>query len=53
MLLAFAIVMGAVMLGLAIAFGIGGQDLARRFLESRFAQEKKETKEGEDELSPL
>jgi hypothetical protein len=53
MLLAFAIVMGAVMLGLAIAFGIGGQHLARRFLESRFAPEKKETKEGEDELSPL
>jgi hypothetical protein len=53
MLLAFAIVMGAVMLGLAIAFGIGGQHLARRFLESRFAKEQKETKEGEDELSPL
>src|SRR6266852_2276132 len=53
MLLAFAIVMGAVMLGLAIAFGIGGQHLARRFLESRFAPEKKEVKEGEDELSPL
>jgi len=53
MLLAFAIVMGAVMLGLAIAFGIGGQDLARKFLESRFAQEKKDAKEGEDELSPL
>jgi len=53
MLLAFAIVMGAVMLGLAIAFGIGGQHLARRFLESRFAREKKEAKEGEDELSPL
>jgi len=53
MLLAFAIVMGAIMLGLAIAFGIGGQHLARRFLESRFAPEKKEAKEGEDELSPL
>jgi hypothetical protein len=53
MLLAFAIVMGAVMLGLAIAFGLGGQDLARRFLEARFAPEKKEGKEREDELSPL
>ena len=53
MLLAFAIVMGAVMLGLAIAFGIGGQHLARRFLEARFAPEKKEGKEREDELSPL
>jgi hypothetical protein len=53
MLLAFAIVMGAVMLGLAIAFGLGGRDLARRFLEARFAHEKKEGKEKEDELSPL
>ena len=53
MLLAFAIVLGAVMLGLAIAFGLGGQDLARRFLEARFAPEKKEGKEREDELSPL
>jgi len=53
MLLAFAIVMGAVMLGLAIAFGIGGQHLARRFLEARFAPEKKEAKDREDELSPL
>jgi hypothetical protein len=53
MLLSFAIVMGAVMLGLAIAFGLGGQHLARRFLEARFAPEKKEAKEREDELSPL
>ena len=53
MLLAFAIVLGAVMLGLAIAFGIGGQDLARRFLEARFAKEQKEGKDREDELSPL
>ena len=53
MLLSFAIVMGAVMLGLAIAFGLGGQHLAKRFLEARFAPEKKEAKEREDELSPL
>jgi hypothetical protein len=31
---AFSIVFGATMLGLAIAFGLGGQDLARKFLES-------------------
>lgn len=30
---AFSIVFGALMLGLAISFGLGGQDLARRFLE--------------------
>ena len=51
MLIAFATVFGAAMLGLAIAFGLGGQDLARRFLEKRLAQAGKE--EREDELSPL
>jgi small-conductance mechanosensitive channel len=30
---AFSILFGATMLGLAIAFGLGGQDLARKFLE--------------------
>jgi hypothetical protein len=47
---AFSIVFGAFMLGLAIAFGLGGQDLARRFLE-RSLGEKKEEKH--DELQPL
>jgi hypothetical protein len=50
-LVAFTLVFGALMLGLALAFGIGGQDLARRFLERRFVHERKEQKE--DELSPL
>jgi len=50
MLIAFATVFGATMLGLAIAFGLGGQDLARRFLERRLARQKEER---EDELSPL
>ena len=50
-LIAFATMFGAAMLGLAIAFGLGGQDLARRFLEKRLAQASKE--EREDELSPL
>ena len=36
---------------LAIAFGFGGQDLARQFLERRLVRQKKEEKE--DELSPL
>jgi len=52
MLIAFGIVFGALMLGLAIAFGIGGRDLAQRFLEKRFVRDKKE-EENEDELSPL
>ena len=50
-LVAFAIVFGALMLGLALAFGIGGRDLARQYLERRFGQAQKEEKE--DELSPL
>jgi hypothetical protein len=51
MLVAFGIAFGALMLGLALAFGIGGRDLARRFLERQIIREKKE--ENEDELSPL
>lgn len=50
-LVAFAITFGALMLGLALAFGLGGRDLARRFLERRFVHAEKE--EREDELSPL
>jgi len=51
MLIAFATLFGATMLGLAIAFGLGGQDLARKFLEKKLAEHHKE--EREDELSPL
>jgi uncharacterized membrane protein len=51
MLVAFGIAFGAMMLGLAIAFGMGGRDLARRFLEKKIVRGKKE--ENEDELSPL
>ena len=50
-LIAFGTAFGAVMLSLAIAFGIGGKDLAREFLEKRLATGKKEEKE--DDLSPL
>jgi hypothetical protein len=51
MLIAFATVFGAAMLGLAIAFGLGGQDLARKFLERKLTPQNRE--EREDELSPL
>src|SRR5256885_14297553 len=51
MLITFGTAFGAVMLGMAIAFGIGGRGLARDFLEKRFVTGKKEEKE--DELSPL
>jgi len=53
MFIAFATVFGAAMLGLAIAFGLGGQDLARRFLEKRFTPQNRNREEREDELSPL
>jgi small-conductance mechanosensitive channel len=39
---AFSIVFGATMLGLALAFGLGGQDLARKSLERYFGDTKKE-----------
>ena len=38
---AFSIVFGATMLGLAIAFGLGGQELARRFLERNLGSAQK------------
>ena len=49
MLVAFGIAFGALMLGLALAFGLGGRHMARRFLEEKFVRVKKD----EDELSPL
>jgi hypothetical protein len=43
-LTAFAISFGALMLGLAIAFGLGGRDAARRLLEQQFrSQEERAT----------
>jgi hypothetical protein len=50
LLLAFGGIFGAVMLALAIAFGLGGRELARDFLERRLARNREEK---EDELSPL
>jgi Mechanosensitive ion channel, conserved TM helix len=49
-LIAFSITFGAVMLGLAIAFGLGGRHIARRVLEKQLL-EKEEDKE--EEASPL
>jgi hypothetical protein len=55
MLVAFGIAFGAVMLGLAIAFGMGGKELAQQFLETRFVHGRKDKDNDgkEDELSPL
>jgi hypothetical protein len=33
--IAFAIVFGGVVLALALAFGLGGQDMARKYLQDR------------------
>jgi Mechanosensitive ion channel, conserved TM helix len=49
-LIAFAIAFGAIMMGLAIAFGLGGRDVARRILEKQFSETKEEE---EDDVSPL
>ena len=50
-LIAFGTAFGALMLALAIAFGFGGKDLAKDYLERKLSAGKKEDKE--DELSPL
>lgn len=51
MLVGFGIAFGGIMLGLAIAFGTGGKELAQQFLERRFVHGGR--RENEDELSPL
>jgi small-conductance mechanosensitive channel len=49
---AFGITFGAIMLGLAIAFGTGGKELARQFLEKKLVTRDSDENKGE-ELSPL
>ena len=41
-LIAFAIVFGGVVLALSIAFGIGGKDAAKEYIEKTFKEKKKE-----------
>lgn len=52
---AFILIFGALMLGLALAFGLGGKELARKYLERRFGREEpaEPEREKEDQLSPL
>lgn len=50
-LIAFSIAFGAMMLGTAIAFGLGGRDVAKQVLEKQFLQ--KESGEKDEEISPL
>ncbi len=50
-LAAFTIVFGGLVLALALAFGLGGKDIARSFLEGRFKKEEQD--EPNDELKHL
>jgi hypothetical protein len=55
-IVAFTLTFGSLMLGFALAFGLGGKDLARKYLERRFGREqppREHAHEHEDELSPL
>ena len=52
-LIAFTIFFGAVMLGLAIAFGVAGQDLARRALRKYFAEAEVTREEEEEDITHL
>jgi hypothetical protein len=46
-LVAFSVSFGAIMMGLAIAFGLGGRNVARRILEQRFSPGNAEGKDEE------
>jgi hypothetical protein len=52
-LVAFAVSFGAIMTGLAIAFGLGGRNVARRILERRFSTGEGEEEEKDEEGSHL
>lgn len=41
-LIVFSILLGGLVLGLAIAFGLGGEDMARQFLEKRLKENRTE-----------
>lgn len=55
-LITFSISFGAIMMGLAIAFGIGGRNVAQKALENLFSShesKKEEEKEKPEEIPPL
>ncbi len=47
--IAFSIIFGGVVLACAIAFGFGGKEIARTYLESRFRKEDGKRKEKDDD----
>ena len=50
---AFSIFFGAVMLALAVSFGVGGRDLARQVLERHLGDKDNQESEKEQEPTPL
>ncbi|QWC86523.1 hypothetical protein KLP28_07585 [Nocardioidaceae bacterium] len=48
--IAFAAVMGALALGLALAFGLGGRDVARRILEDSYAKAQEQREQVREDL---
>lgn len=53
MLTAFAIAFGAIMLGVAIAIGIGGGPVARRLIERQFPESQEKDRPGPDDFTHL
>ncbi|MBP1748803.1 MAG: conserved rane protein of unknown function [Deltaproteobacteria bacterium] len=52
-LIAFAIVFGGIVLALAIAFGFGGRDIARDYLQRNVDREREQDKDLGDHIDPL
>ena len=52
-LITFAIVFGDIVLALSIAFGFGGRDLARKYLERNMGHEHGPDKDNDDHIDPL
>lgn len=47
-LIAFAIIFGGIVLALAIAFGFGGKEMAKNYLERNIGEENKDEETGDD-----
>ncbi len=52
-LIAFAIIFGGIVLALAIAFGLGGKDVARNYLKRNIRSDDKEDDGTRDDIDPL
>ena len=51
--IAFAIIFGGVVLACAIAFGLGGRDIAKTYLKKHLDREEKEKEKGKDDINYL